>query len=347
MLPLDRLVYDLPPTGGSHTTNGKAVFTHTTDSLMEDFMRQERKQQGRRPNRHGFTLIELLVVIAIIAVLIGLLLPAVQKVRAAAARTQCVNNLKQIGLALQNYHDTEKSFPSGYVSNFDSAGNDTGPGWGWAAFILPQMEQQNLYRAIQFNQNIEAPANSGVRVQPIQSYLCPADAAPPTWTVKKYELSGNPVATVCDVASANYIGVYGSVEPGVDGDGTFFRNSKVRIGDITDRTSNTIIVGERSFRLGPATWVGAVTSGNMFPPPGSTAPPVVDNASGMCLGHTGDGNGPGAVNSYVNQFSSQHTGGVNFLFADGHVGFLQTSMNYSVYKALSTRQGGEPVGGDF
>lgn len=310
----------------------------------------DRRKPSNAPSpapRAGFTLIELLVVIAIIAVLIGLLLPAVQKVRAAAARTQCVNNLKQIGLALQNYHDTEKSFPPGYVSNFDSSGNDTGPGWGWAAYILPHMEQQNLYNAVQIKLNIEVPANAGVRVQPVKSYLCPGDAAPPTWTAKKYDPSGNPVATVCEVASANYIGVYGSAEPGVDGDGTFFRNSKVRIGDITDGTSNTIIVGERSFRLGPATWTGAVTNANLFPPPGSTAPPVVDNATGMVLGHTGDGNGPGGKDSYVNQFSSQHGQGVNFLFADGHVAFLATGMNYFTYKALSTRAGGEVVSGDY
>src|SRR5881227_990333 len=103
----------------------------------------------------GFTLIELLVVIAIIAVLIGLLLPAVQKVREAAARANCTNNLKQIGIGLHNYHDTAKAFPPGYASNFDSAGNDTGPGWGWASFLVPQMEQAALYGTIQFSQPIE------------------------------------------------------------------------------------------------------------------------------------------------------------------------------------------------
>src|SRR5262249_33517365 len=95
--------------------------------------------------RAGFTLIELLVVIAIIAVPMGLLLPAVQKIREAGARMSCTNNLHQVGLALHNYHGAYGAFPPGYTSGYDGTGNDTGPGWGWAAFLLPQMEQHALY----------------------------------------------------------------------------------------------------------------------------------------------------------------------------------------------------------
>ena len=294
------------------------------------------RHKDRTPNRCGFTLIELLVVIAIIAILIGLLLPAVQKVREAAARMSCTNNLKQIGLAMHNYHDANQSFPAGYVSAFDSSnGNDTGPGWGWAAYILPYVEQNGLSNAIRFDQPIEAPVNSSVRVMPIKSYLCPSDDAPPTFAAQQFDSSGNPIATICQVASANYIGVFGISEPGVDGDGLFFRNSNVGFKDITDGTSQTLMVGERAHKLAPATWVGAVTNAEAFP----------YNSSNMVLGHTGESNGVTPTES--NQFSSRHSGGVNFLFSDGHVHFLTTSVSESVFKALSTRAGGEPLGGDF
>jgi prepilin-type N-terminal cleavage/methylation domain-containing protein/prepilin-type processing-associated H-X9-DG protein len=300
------------------------------------------------PGRDGFTLIELLVVIAIIGVLIGLLVPAVQKVREAAARTQCVNNLKQVGLALHNYHDTANSFPPGYVSDHDADGNDTGPGWGWASFILPQMEQQNLYNAIQLTQNVEAAANGGARVRPVKSYVCPSDSVPTTWTAMKYDPAGNPLGPICDVASASYVGVFGVTEPGVDGEGVFFRNSKVRIADITDGTSQTLMVGERSFRWCQATWTGMIPGAAMVPPPHSPAAAGEWTSAGFILGHTFEGSGgPGSPGTEVNGFSSQHTQGSNFLFADGHVQFLRVSMDHRVYKALSTRAGGEAIGGDY
>ena len=299
-----------------------------------------------RPHRSGFTLIELLVVIAIIGILIGLLLPAVQMARESARRTTCTNNLKQIGVAIQNYHDAYKLLPPGYLADFDATGNENGPGWGWAALVLPYLEEGNLHQTIQFDLPIESPANARPRTTQITTYLCPSDSPEPIWVATTYDLNGTPKQTICDVASANYIGVFGTTEPGVNGDGIFFRDAKIALRNITDGTSHTMAVGERAHRLYQATWVGVVNNATMYPAPDSTAPPVLDNATGMTLGHTGDGNGPGAADSHVNQFSSLHGQGLNFLFADGHVQFLNESMDYKTYQALSTRAGGEVVG-DF
>src|SRR5438094_9588305 len=155
----------------------------------------------RRDDRTGFTLIELLVVIAIISVLIGLLLPAVQAAREAARRTQCVNNLKQIGLALHHYEQAYKALPPGYVSNFDALGADTGPGWGWAAMLLPQFEQSPLFHAINFNLAIEAPANSTARLPIVNVFLCPSDSVQSFWwAVDRSVATGAPVRNICQVA---------------------------------------------------------------------------------------------------------------------------------------------------
>src|SRR5262249_203250 len=135
-----------------------------------------------RSNRGGFTLIELLVVIAIIAVLIGLLLPAVQKVREASARTKCANNLKQIGLAAHGYHAAQQSLPPGYLAPApDSDGpTDSRPGWGWGAFLLPHLEQDNLYRGINFNVSVQDPQNAAAVQTMLPVFLCPSDLTPTT-----------------------------------------------------------------------------------------------------------------------------------------------------------------------
>jgi prepilin-type processing-associated H-X9-DG protein len=292
-------------------------------------------------------LIELLVVISIIALLIALLLPAVQMAREAARRTQCVNNLKQIGIALQSYHGSHQTFPPGYVSNFDSAGNDTGPGWGWAAMLLPQLEQKPLYDAVNFSVPIEAPTNQTTRLTLIAGFLCPSDSGAPSWLATMRDQRGVATQSICQVATSNYVGVFGTSDPGIDGDGIFFRDGNVGIRDVTDGTAQTIAVGERSQKFGQTTWAGSVTGAVLFPLNKGIGYPRAESAPGMVLGHAGGRYGPGDPSGEVNQFYSLHPGGVNFLFADGHVGFLKTTMSNTIFRALATRAGGEALSGDF
>ena len=145
--------------------------------------------------RTAFTLVELLVVIAIVAVLIGLLLPAVQKIREAAARLQCQNNLKQIGLALHNYHDGNLSLPPGYlaVPPYADGATDTTPGWAWSVFLLPYLEQEPLSSSIRFDLPVEHAQNAPAVQTLVKDYLCPSDQTPPAaFTVS--DAFGKPVA---------------------------------------------------------------------------------------------------------------------------------------------------------
>jgi prepilin-type N-terminal cleavage/methylation domain-containing protein/prepilin-type processing-associated H-X9-DG protein len=302
-------------------------------AICEEFdMHRQTKRQD------AFTLLELLVVIAIMTVLIGLLLPAVQKVREIAARAKCANNLKQIGLAIHHYHDIYRSFPAGYVSGVAANGDDTGPGWGWAAQILPQLEQNSLYSSIRLDKPIDDAANAGVRQTLVRTYICPNDDLPPTWTATRYDAAGNPLRQIADVASANYVGVFGPTEPGVDGDGVFFRNSKIQISDITDGTAQTLMVGERTVRLGPATWCGAVTAATMYAP---QTGPQVEDGSGMVLGQANYP--PGSPECELNEFAGSHGIGANFAFADGHVAFIPATIDQKVFHALATRAKGEVI----
>ena len=294
--------------------------------------------------RRGFTLIELLVVIAIIAVLIGLLLPAVQKVREAAARTQCANNLKQIGIALHHYHDHNKVFPPGYVSMTKPDGTDGGPGWGWAAQILEDIEQGVLQKQIDFTKGIPmAPA--AVVAQHLDVYACPSDVViSPSFAVRANN------GQMLQVAYASYVAMFGdgpivATQAGGPGDGVFYRNSQTRIADITDGTSTTILIGERSSDLALATWTASIPGASVPPQtPGVVAPSGA--APVLVLGHTGTAAAPVTPNSSLSDvaaFRSRHLAGVNFLFGDGAVHLVGPTIAPSAWLALGTRAGNEAV----
>lgn len=302
-----------------------------------------------KPGRNGFTLIELLVVIAIIAILIGLLLPAVQKVREAAARTKCTNNLKQIGLGFHNFHSAYERFPPGFISRATSTDGDSiGPGWGWGTMLLPYLEQENLYRQIDLTRGIEDPANAAARVQVVNLFLCPSDT-PVAPTFMAVTEDGSPI---CEIAFANYVGMAGTYEASGYADtnnGVLLRDRTlqmkgIRLTDITDGSSNTLFAGERASKQSPmTTWTGAVTE--------AIAPPLVpsyheEESPVYVLSNTGeiaDARVPNNPFGHVEDNNSRHTSGVNFLYGDGSVRFLRETIAPQTWVALGTRNGGEVV----
>jgi prepilin-type N-terminal cleavage/methylation domain-containing protein/prepilin-type processing-associated H-X9-DG protein len=301
--------------------------------------------------RTGFTLIELLVVIAIIAILIGLLVPAVQKVREAAARTQCQNNLKQIGIAMHNYHGAYKRFPPGFTSAAATLdGPSLGPGWGWAAHLLPYLEQENVHRQIDFTKDIADPVNAQVRVMSLSIFRCPSDAPfGSTFTV-----TDDAGAAICDVAFGNYVGMAGVYEvtgyPDTSNGapGVLLRNSRVRVIDITDGSSNTLFVGERASKRSPqTTWVGAVTGASVPP----QNPGYDFEGPGILVltnsGTIADGRVPNNPLDHVEDTNSMHMQGVNFLFGDGSVRIIQNTISPVVWVGITTRAGDEAVNLDF
>ena len=315
-----------------------------------------RPRAGGSSWRPGFTLIELLVVIAIIAVLVALLLPAVQAAREQARRAACMNNLKQIGLALANYTNRHGALPPGYQSIYSSIfQEEIGPGWGWASMILPDLEQQSLHDRIVFETPMQGPSMSTARLVNLSVFLCPSDNMPLSWTATDSETwmyMGQIYSSsipICDVAGSNYVGVFGIGEPGVNGEGVFFRGSYMPLTAITDGLSQTLCVGERSENLqqgrGMATWVGAVPGANLwscapnpYEPDAGTC--VKEDGSGMILGHTGEGHGPGDPYGDVNQFISRHGHGCFFLYCDGHVQLPATRDELSCLQSTEHSQSG-------
>jgi prepilin-type N-terminal cleavage/methylation domain-containing protein/prepilin-type processing-associated H-X9-DG protein len=291
--------------------------------------------------RSGFTLVELLVVVAIIAILIGLLLPAVQKVREAAARAKCQNNLKQLGLALHNYHDSHEGFPPGLSVQSDRR---RFPYLGWPARVLPQLEQDPLWRAVEqafatdpapFTFYGHSP-HLPLLATPLSMLACPSDGRVPGPTT----VGENPVAFT------SYLGVEGIDQ--FRKDGLLYLDSAVRLTHVADGTSQTLLVGERppssDFRLG--WWYRGWGQAR-------------EGSAEMLLGtrerNTSRPNcppgpyqyGAGRIDNLCDAFHfwSLHPGGANFLFADGSVRFLRYDAD-PILSALSTRAGGEVASAD-
>jgi prepilin-type N-terminal cleavage/methylation domain-containing protein/prepilin-type processing-associated H-X9-DG protein len=274
--------------------------------------------------RTGFTLIELLVVIAILGVLLGLILPAVQKVRAAAAKVKCQNNLKQIGLALHNYEGANGHFPPAYVTAdpyangtasgvpYGDANRNGPPGWAWGTLILPYLEQDNLYRALRLDLPCWAPENAPFVRTKLSVFLCPAATGGSDGFLVERDSGdgrhGAPFSPALFFAHSHYVtnaGVnqpwgrstaysYDFTVPEPTGalldviNGPFYRNSRTRVADVTDGLSQTVFIGEHSSVLSNKTWVGVV--------PGAATCPRLDlrpwpsdcNSGGCLVGvHSG------------------------------------------------------------
>jgi len=280
----------------------------------------------------GFTLIELLVVIAIIAILIALLLPAVQQAREAARRTECKNNLKQIGIALHNYHETFNNFPPGWIGNLANANN-----FGWSVHIFPFIEQTNIYNALNFLVPFSTADTNLSSLIP--AFRCASDTGG---------------GTIGGVARSNYAGVimYTHVIPGATpvtvtnpaaitathGGGSFGNLSKRNFRDYKDGTANTIMVGERmstgtingNQRGTEGVIAGCLTFGSASPDVAIVSSPTTGNPNSNNYG----------------AFSSRHAGGAQFLLGDGSVRMVSENINSATFQAVGTTSGGE-ITGDF
>jgi len=316
--------------------------------------------------RRGFTLIELLVVIAIIAILIALLLPAVQQAREAARRTQCKNNMKQLGLALHNYESAHSTFPPSRldpnVDIEDNAGNDSAY-QSWTTMILPYIDQGNLSNAIDYNRAWSALANRDAVGTPLQSMICPStpggNREDRVWVVGA---AAGDYGSINEVKKKVYTDVLGLADPGDTGRaGVLSKGQNNKIRDIIDGTSNSIMIAEACGQ--PNVYVAAgpmnaalfaaytddkvTVDGSTYHAADGTG--WADPDCGFSInGATADGltkYGPYMINKInVSEVFSFHTGGAQVALADGSVRFLSENIDTNVFVHLCTRAGGEVVG---
>lgn len=318
-------------------------------------------------NRRAFTLIELLVVIAIIAILIALLLPAVQQAREAARRTQCKNNLKQLGIAMHNYHDVFNTLPPAYVQATvaDNKGH-----WAWSAFLLPYLDQAPLFNTLNVNGQLPSAAmQASQRAMQTQlaAFDCPSDNGPQVhdaaldagYAIEEATTTNNlGLALVNYVVSNNTSAPRQAGRPGTDGSvaasGAFYRNSRINFAAIVDGSSNTILAGERAWYSGSVRMSAgtgyAVRDANAGGPAAQDVNPLWNQGLMTIAGTTKWGinpvlSGPNIENCAA--YSSQHTGGAHFLMGDGTVRFISENIqnNFETTPPATINSTFEALGG--
>jgi len=267
----------------------------------------------------GLTVLELLVSMGVISTLMTLLLPALQASREAARNLRCQHRLREIGLALHEYHELQGSLPAGWQTDADGTS-----AYGWASQTLTSLEELALSQEIDFNSPITNLSPLVLRSTP-RVFLCPSDSAEPTFEL--FEEEGEHETEAQDsrevlvvLPHANYVGVFGTVDPddvdGTTGDGVFVQERSHRWSETTRGLSHIVMVGERTAQKLPSTWLGIALEG--------------EDAAGRIVGHADKG--PNREDADECEFDSRHPGHVNFLWCDGHVTATSDSIEPNVYR---------------
>jgi prepilin-type N-terminal cleavage/methylation domain-containing protein len=301
----------------------------------------------RGHHRAAFTLVEILVVVAIIGVLVALLFPGIQAARESARKTQCANNLKQIGLGMHAYLLNRNAFPPGYTSRVLPDHDDGGPGWSWGSMIMPFIEEAPLHDQIDYSASLRSAAAAPVVLTSVPLFICPSDG---TFQRIIDIPSKSSSLTICKMAAGNYVGSAGTIRPTCKlcrdyFDGVFGRNRAIKPKELQDGLSKTLAIGERSTHWSNATIWGVLPNSRVWD---NREPGLYAAGPAFVLGttfaegfniETSDDMAHDTIGTFAESFGSQHPGGAYFMLCDASVQFIWDDADPAIMNALSTRDG--------